>query len=278
MESLTVTKPNTLRQHQIALEKLYSKNQLLPRIRHEFMNCEGADFQGYIVGCGIPLEFGIDVLVQMALHKRATLPTLVGLLKYHFNNLQLTANMLDKCVNADLVDWDGQIKKFIVRYTMAPHVQEELDRFQFPLPMVVKPRLVADNRTTGYLMGTGSLIMKDNHHDEDICLDHINRMNRVKLTLNHTVARMIANKWRNLDKCKPGESSAEFLARKKAFEKYDRTAKDVMKILQQECDHFYLTHKVDKRGRTYPVGYHCNYQGTPWNKAVIEFHNKEVTV
>jgi len=37
-----------------------------------------------------------------------------------------------------------------------------------------------------------------------------------------------------------------------------------------------MTHRYDKRGRVYCMGYHVNYQGTPWNKAVIELADKEM--
>jgi DNA-directed RNA polymerase len=63
--------------------------------------------------------------------------------------------------------------------------------------------------------------------------------------------------------------------RRKAFEKYDQSSKDVMHALMGIRDRFWLTHKYDRRGRTYCVGYHINYQGTSWNKAVVEFANKE---
>jgi DNA-directed RNA polymerase len=39
---------------------------------------------------------------------------------------------------------------------------------------------------------------------------------------------------------------------------------------------FYLTHRYDKRGRTYAQGYHVNTQGNCWNKAVIELADEEV--
>jgi DNA-directed RNA polymerase len=37
-----------------------------------------------------------------------------------------------------------------------------------------------------------------------------------------------------------------------------------------------MTHKYDKRGRTYSQGYHIQPQGSDWNKAVIEFADKEI--
>lgn len=275
---MDVVTKDPLIDHQMELELLFSKNQLIPRLRSEFMNCKEADFQTYVTSNGIPLEFGMDVLIQMALHKRCTLPTLVGLLRHHFGDkaLQLTADMLLRCCDADLMDWEPVTRMFVVRFTIDAEVQAQLDRFQFPLPMVVKPMKVEDNRHTGYIVGNGSIILKRNHHDDDVCLDHINRMNALPLTLNHEVVKMVKNQWKNLDKAKQGESAQDFDRRKKAFEKYDRCARDVIALLQKEGDQFYLTHKYCKRGRTYPVGYYVNTQGNSWCKATVEFFNKEI--
>ena len=266
----------TLVDHQVELEKLYSKNQCVPRIRAEFQNCEDVDLTDYLIKSEIPVNFGIDLLVQMALHKRATLQTLIGILYHHFNDSQVCADMLLKACVADLVDWDTNIELFVVKFEVSQEVQDDIDRFQYPLPMVVAPRPIEKNRDTGYFLGSGSVILRDNHHEDDVCLDHLNRANAVSYTINQDTALMVHNKWRNLDKPKPGEMREDFEKRKKAFNKYDRTAKDVMALLMQHSDRFHLTHKYDKRGRVYCQGYHVNYQGTPWNKAVIEFADKEL--
>lgn len=263
-----------LKAHQQKLEELYSKNQLMPRIKAEFKAVPG--LQQYIESKKIDYAFALDLMAQMALYKRADLPTLVGILRHHFNNGQATADHILKCAEADLVDWAPLQEIFIVRGVLTQAVQDELDRFQFPLPMVVEPRKVKSNLCSAYLLGSGSLILKDNHHDEDICLDHINRVNRVKLTINTNTVKMVKNEWKNLDKVKDGESKEDYERRVRAFEKYDRTAHDVIGLLMKESDHFYLTHKYDKRGRTYCQGYHVTYQGNAWNKAVIELADKEI--
>jgi hypothetical protein len=265
----------TLEEQQRQLEYLFSKNQLIPRLTAEFSNPD-CGFIDYLAKHQIPEKFGISLLVQMALHRRATLPTLVGILKHHMNSAQETADMLLKAAQADLVDWSPDLRLFIVKYVVTPEVQAELDRFQFPLPMVVEPKKIKNNTMSGYLLNNTSVILRDNHHNDDVCLDHLNRMNKIKLTINHRVAKAVKNSWRNLDKPKEGESREEYLQRKKAFEKYDTTAKDVMDVISTESGHFYLTHRYDKRGRVYSMGYHVNYQGNPWNKAVIELADKEI--
>lgn len=273
----------TRRLHQIDLEKLYSKNQTISRIRSEFLDCEQFDFCRYLEQKYIPIDFGIDLLTQMALHKRTGLPTLAGILRHHFepettegpSASQQACDMLQRAAEADLVDWDPRTKMFIVRFDISEDVQRDLDRFQFPLPMVVPPRHVKDNNDTGYFTSRGSIILRKNHHNDDVCLDHINRVNRMRFSIDHDTARMIKNSWRNLDKPKLGETKEDFAKRVKAFDKYDRSSKDVIDKLLAHGNEFYLTHRYDKRGRVYCQGYHVNYQGAPWNKAVIELADRE---
>ena len=263
---------------QIEIEQLFHRNQLFPRIKGEFTECE-FDFEQLMIDNDIDVKFGFDLLVQMVLHKRATLPTLVGALRKHFDgNSQATTDELLKATEADLVDWDPIPRQFILKYGISADVQEEIDRFQYPLPMVVPPVELCTNHDTGYFTGKGSIILRQNHHEDDVCLDHLNQVNLTRFRINQDVATTIKNRWRNLDKPKADEEDGEYQKRVKAFEKYDRTAHDVMDHLGLATEgEFYLTHKIDKRGRTYCQGYVVNYQGTAWNKAVIEFANQEVT-
>lgn len=267
------------RDHQIELERLFNKNQTLSRIRKEFAECKEFSFINYLAANSIPEEFGLDLLVQMALHKRTTLPTLAGILRRHYdgyaNASQLTVDMIEKCIEAQLVVWNEAAQQLVVVFVISDDVQADLDRFQFPLPMVIPPRKVRDNRDTGYFTSRNSIILRKNHHDDDVCLDHINRVNRIAFSIDYDTAHMIANRWRHLDKPKPGESQEEFQKRVKAFNKYDRTAKEVIDTILRYGNEFYLTHKYDKRGRVYCQGYHINYQGAPWNKAVIELAHRE---
>lgn len=268
-----------MHEFQIEIEKLYNKNQLMPRIRGEFENCEDADFVAFMKTNDIDPAFGIDLLAQMVLHKRAHLPILVGALRKHFEgDCQRTTDELYKAVVADLVDWSPVSRQFIVRYGISADVQADIDRYQFPLPMVVEPAELKDNHDTGYFTSRNSVILKQNHHDDDVCLDYLNQVNKTKFRINRQVSDTIKNTWRNLDKPKPDEEAGDYQKRVKAFEKYNRTAYDVIDHLGLANEgEFWLTHKVDKRGRTYCQGYVTTYQGTAWNKACIELANQEVT-
>lgn len=280
---------------QVQLELLHNKNQLLPRLRREFTTAKehgGPDYVAYMTARGIHVELGLDLLVQLVLHKRASVSTMVGILRRHAVDhggdsksappvwtLQDVADQVLLCCQHDLCDFLPASSQLVVRHDVTPDVQEELDRFQFPLPMVVQPRELRRNTDSAFLLtgdGGGSVILRNNHHDDDVCLDHLNRMNRIRFSIDHETATMVRNQWRNLDKPKPGETRQDFERRVRAFEKYDRTAHDVINLLISEGNSFYLTHKVDKRGRTYCQGYAVNYQGNAWNKAVVQLADKEI--
>lgn len=266
---------NSKREHQLMLEQIYDKNQLMPRVRQAFKDCERASFEQVMNALGIPSKFGFDMLAQMAVRKRANVPTLVGSLRHHCDSAQEVANLLEIAVANNLIEWSSRDQQFIVIFGIAESLQAELDRFQFPLPMVIPPEPVEDNLDTGYLSGRSSVILRDNHTDDDVCLDHLNRLNQTAFTINLDVAQTIQNKWRNIDKKKDDETWEDFKKRQKAFQKYDRVAKDVIQLLLKEGNELYLTHRYDKRGRSYCMGFHITYQGTDWNKAVLELAAKE---
>jgi hypothetical protein len=264
-------------QLQLELETLFNKNQTIPRLKLEF---EEAGVVPEIIALGVDPKFGLSLLAHMELQKRASLPTMIGILRHHFkdalNPSQACADELMKASHVGLVEWNSALEEFVILYTVSKDVRDELDKYQYPLPMVIPPLPVKTNSDTGYLTIQNSVILRDNHHEEDICLDHINSMNQIKLKLNLDVARMIQNSWRGLDKSKPGEEKGEYEKRVAAFNKYDKNSRDIMELLSIAGDEFYLTHKYDKRGRCYCQGYHVNYQGNPWNKAVVEFAQGEV--
>ena len=268
-------------QTQIELEQLYNKNQTLSRLRGEFRIPEVVD---RCKATGIPQDFAVDLLSQMVLHKRADAGTLVGLMHRHFGDgtgqeedLQDCMDMILKAAQHDFIDWDDLAQQFIIRADVSADVYEDLERYQYPLPMVVPPRELKSNRDTGYLTCKNSVILRPgNHHNDDVCLDHINRVNKTRYRINPDTARMVQNQWKDLDRQKPGETEKDFNQRKKAFERYDRVSRDSMEHLFMQGNEFWMTHKYDKRGRTYAQGHHINPQGNAWNKAVIEMYNQEV--
>lgn len=277
------------------LEALFDKNQLHSRVRREFDIPEVIELyesvkESLTEDC--TYEFVLDLLVKMAIVKRTSPSTLIGMLWRHFDirneksimpAIQRCAAAIESAAIADLIDYNSASDEIILKYDVPPEVQAELKRYQYPLPMVVKPKKARNNRDNGYLNRETSrslVVLKgevagDFYETADVCLDHLDRANSVALTINHSVVNLIDNKWSNLDRKLPGESHDDFEKRKRAFQKYDESSRDVIDAISNMRDRFWLTHKYDRRGRVYSQGYHINYQGNEWNKAVIEFANKE---
>lgn len=261
---------------QLEMEKQFDKNQTHKRISAEYAASE-LNFRQIFIDNGLEPKFGYDLLVAMQLHKRANLPTLVGQLRKHFGgDCQATADAILKAAECDLIDYNVQWDVFIVRYALSGDVLDEIELYQYPLPMIIEPRELKNNRDTGYLTRKDSVILKNNHHDDDVCLDTLNKFNRTKLRVNSDTVAFMRNSWKNLDKQKDGETREDFLKRRRAFEKYDQTSRDVLAHLEIAGGEFYLTHKYDKRGRIYCQGYHVTYQGNTWNKACLEFAHGEL--
>ena len=276
------------------LEKMFDKNQIKKRLRQWFDTLAFAEFiKSKNMSPNVDLKFCIDLCVTMAIHKRATSGTVIGILYKHFDTgqgrhvaMQQCAHALEECVNADIVDYNGNPDSqiFIIRLDVDPVTRQELNAFQYPLPMVVQPKKLKTNMDNGHLSketGKSLVVLKAGkqnlfYEEANVCLDHLNRMNSIPLTLNMQTAELIDNEWSDIGRRRPGESFERYEMRQKAFEHYDATSKDVMYALIGIRSTFWLTHKYDRRGRTYCQGYHVNYQGTSWNKAVIEFANKEL--
>ena len=257
------------------VEQLHDKNQLLPRLREVYRTMDDGAFCFGLGELGIPEDFGIELLVQMGLHRRCDAPTMLGLMRRFFKTGQETASALEFCVQEDLLDWDADKQILIVIHEIPHDVQLELELYQFAPPMLVEPNPVRCNTDTGMLLVGGSIILRNNHHEDDVCLDHINRVNQIPLSVNTNTARMIQNRWAHLDRRKKGESYTDWDKRVKAFAKYDRVARGVLEALVDMGNRFWLTHRYDKRGRIYCQGYHVTTQGSAWNKAIIDLADKE---
>lgn len=270
-------------ENQKMLETFFNARQTPKLLRRELLASHT------VVACiqksELPEDFALDLLSHMILAKRAPITALVGLLKHHFacssDPFQRTAQHLQIAVMADLVDWDPTREQVVVRFDVDGATHELIRQYQYLPPMIVPPLKVGSpdgrNRGSGYITVTSdSLILKDNHHDGELCADSLNRFNAVPLKLNIEVATQVNNTWKNLDKPKVDETYEEYQKRVKAFERYQKDTAFTMALLVETGNRFYLTHKVDKRGRTYAQGYHVNTQGNTWNKSCIELAEEEL--
>jgi len=143
-----------------------------------------------------------------------------------------------------------------------------IENSQYLPPMVCSPLTLTHNYSSGYLTHNDSLILgTGNHHDGDICLDVLNLMNNVALKLDTEFLSFVEEEPTfDIKDQEQADLWAEF--KKQSYMFYS--------LMVQQGNKFYLTHKVDKRGRIYCSGYHISTQGTPFKKACIELSNEEL--
>lgn len=156
----------------------------------------------------------------------------------------------------------------VSRLPLSADLIKYIDQSQYLPPMVCAPLEVHNNYSSGYLTHNDSLVLgKGNHHDGDLCLDTINLLNQIPLALDTSLlSKLEEDPTFDLD---TPEKRAQWDA-------FKRQSYEFYLMLAQYGNRFWLTHKVDKRGRIYACGYHINTQGTAFKKGSIELADKEV--
>lgn len=121
----------------------------------------------------------------------------------------------------------------------------------------------------------GSLLLggRHNHHNENTCLDHINRMNSIQLKLNRPFLRKYEEAPTYTFTDKDGHHSQKKADQWKYF--ITNSYRSYIKLVRGG-NRFYLNHKYDKRGRCYAVGYHINTQGSSFKKAIVQLAQAEL--
>ena len=135
-------------------------------------------------------------------------------------------------------------------------------------PMICEPSEVNNNYSSGYLTHNDSLILgTGNHHDGDLCLDVLNTVNRVQLKLDTQFL------------CTVEEAPTfemETPEQVDQWKEFKRQSYEFYTLIAKSGNTFWLTHKVDKRGRIYAQGFHISTQGNPFKKASIELAQEEL--
>lgn len=129
---------------------------------------------------------------------------------------------------------------------------------KFVPPLVKRPHVLTHNNMTGYHFNqTGRLVAGHaaNHHDGNISLDVLNIHNRSPWKINYWVVNNFTDK-------RPNKVPVT------QWNMYLRETSQLLKILGTRK--IYFTHQVDMRGRLYCHGYHLNYQGNEYRRAMID--------
>jgi len=220
----------------------------------------------------------MDILVGIAYSLKPELFTSVSAqiaarLKFSDRTEAITtvAELMAVLCNTDAFDITKENKQaslmVVSRIPLSPELIKFIEHSQYLPPMVCSPLELTHNFSSGYLTHNDSLILgSGNHHDGDLCLDVLNTMNNVALSLNVPFLCNVEE-----------EPTFELDTQDKTdgWNAFKRQSYMFYELMEEQGNEFYLTHKVDKRGRIYSCGYHITTQGTAFKKAMLDFAKKE---
>lgn len=184
------------------------------------------------------------------------------------------AELLTILACADVCDISKEDKMaslmVVSRLPLPSEILHFIDESEYLPPMVCKPLELRSNYDSGYLGHRDSLILGNgNHHNGDICLDVLNTINSVALTLNTDFLLNVEEE---------PTFEIETTEQSKMWERFKAQSERFYLVMHNAGNKFYLTHKVDKRGRVYAQGYHISTQGSAYKKAMVDLYKQEVVI
>ncbi len=260
---------DSLTEKQIKNEVLFNKYVGRQKLKDYFDN--DPELQQIVLDNDLDKKIVSEFVTFMYECDHANIEMLVGHMYNMFESIQECSDWIDRAIDLDLVDFNG--KSFSAIWVIPKSMQKEFELYQYPLPMLVNPQILQKNTDCGYLtIDKQSVFCGDSFTPDDICLDVINIQNQIPLVLNTTVTNLTKNQWRSMNKIDPDSKKQK--EKEEQFFNYDIRARNLVKEFAEIP--FYLTNKIDKRGRMYDQGYFIHSQGTDWNKGAIEFFHKEI--
>jgi len=190
----------------------------------------------------------------------------------HRDSIMTMAEVLTVVCETDAYDIGKQKAKGSLmicnRIELPRQLTEAIEQSMYLPPMVSEPEELYSNFESPYLSFNDCLILgRHNEHSGDISLDIINRQNAIALSLNEEFLNTVPEEsWKELDTAEKQTNWNVFV----------KQSADVYQLLLEQGNKFWLTNKVDKRGRLYAQGYHVSSQGTSYKKAMLELHQPEI--
>ena len=167
--------------------------------------------------------------------------------------------------------------KFMGKYNHIKATVSMGDRGQrnygYVLPSIV-PHKVVDNKHSAYdnlHAITGSKLKR---HDEEVCLDHIHRLNSIAYKVETRILNMTKPIFEDTPKYREKfgryETDEEVAARRKEFNRFERELPSRVNIMVANGNEFYFGHQYCTRLRSYLKAYHFDYIGNKYCRAFVQ--------
>lgn len=256
-------------QNEILLEQLWNNNKISKIIHQIVINMPW--FESFCKEHSqYPKVKWHRLFSLLLIYKRLEITVLVGLFRKSEPDTNKTLEFLTYAENNNVLIWDDTRNQYYLNnLRLTDEVQAQINLWQYPMPLICKPKKLTSNYQSPYLLVPNeNVVLNSTKHFDDINLEHINRVNSISYSVNLDVAKNCQNVW------EPKTGNTE--AVKTNLKRYMHYCYQAVDILNQVGNKFNFSHRYDERGRTYPKGYYLNPQGTDYNKASLEFANKEV--
>lgn len=173
-------------------------------------------------------------------------------------------------------------------FALPDELIEYIERACYLPPLVIKPKTLVNNRSSGYLTVKGdSLILggSHNHHSDPISLDVLNIMNGYELCLNEFILNNVEEEpTHDLDVLEDNpekqlseiEKQRAIAQQKKNWARHLEQSAYFYNHILINNNKMYITNKFDKRGRVYTQGHHINPQGNSYKKSIVDLYHKEI--
>lgn len=254
------------KQSQSELEIMFDKNTLHKKLQSSILKIDSIkqsldtieDFK----------DTALFILSQMMIFNSCKITTILGMILNNDLSISECTDLILTMSKLDLIDID--LEGFV--YSKLEPDNEELswiNNAMYPLPHIIEPKEVYNNWESPYLTYNNNTILGStlNRHDKDVCLDHINKINKIPLKINTDMLSVAKNKWKTSDTNKDTY---------KSLKEFTKKEQDVINSMLIMGNKFYLSHGYDKRGRTYCKGYHINPMGNEYQKSLIELEQGEL--
>jgi len=187
----------------------------------------------------------------------------------------MVADILFVLCESDLYDiYHNSSKELCIRsvYKLEPITLQAINRCKYLPPMLCKPNKVVSNNDCGFITFKEHCVLKrHNYHDLNISLDVLNYQNSIELSIDPFVFE-----WEYEFKIKEEYANKTVLQLKEIQDQHEMFKTEMYKSTEDLLDRsFHLLHRFDSRGRLYCSGYEHSYQGSEYQKALINIAKKE---
>lgn len=216
----------------------------------------------------------ISVFTATLTNDYLTYQAMVGMLNHKIKiddelwRVKIMADIIGLISTTGLIEIESERGEYHQIFTEYDFEDEAIPEDPKHQPIFKHPRRRKTN--WDYDDGTGSVILghRMNHHEDFVRLSHLDRMNKIPLTLDEGFIR----EYEEAPKKDPVGIEEEL-----QWENYSAKAAETYEKIIAHGNVYYDNYKYCSRGRQYSGSYYAGAQGSSYKKAIVQLRNQEIT-